>query len=218
MTQLLLCDAAELHAVPIPGAEIFYQASMPLPGSAQSLLCNLITQVPWRAEEIVVWGKRRAQPRLVAWFGDEGHTYTYSGIRMEPLGWTDVLWAIRTRVQDAAQCEFNGVLLNYYRNQNDSMGLHSDDEPELGPTPVIASVSLGERRTLILKHKTRKDLKRVKLPLESGSLLLMRGDTQRNWRHGIDKEARPCGPRVNLTFRRIYPRGQKAGPAGSTRS
>jgi alkylated DNA repair dioxygenase AlkB len=201
-------NQAELQAVPIPGGEVCYQAYLPLPASAETLLQNLIAHVPWRAEDIVVWGKRRAQPRLVAWFADEGQTYTYSGRRMEPLRWTDTLSAIRTRVEDAAKSEFNGVLLNYYRNQNDSMGFHSDDEPELGPRPVIASVSLGERRTFILKHKTRKDLRPVKLPLESGSLLLMKGDTQRNWKHGIDKERRPCGPRVNLTFRRIYPRGQ----------
>jgi alkylated DNA repair dioxygenase AlkB len=95
------------------------------------------------------------------------------------------------------------VLLNYYRDHRDSMGMHSDDEPELGPRPAIASVSLGHQRTFILKHRTRKELERVTLPLESGSLLLMKGDTQRHWKHGIDKERRPCGPRINLTFRQI---------------
>lgn len=206
MTQDLFAHAAKLKAVPMPGAEIFYQASLPLPGSAESVLQDLIAHVPWRAEEIVVWGRRYAQPRLVAWFGDAAATYTYSGLRMEPLAWTDTLSAIRTEVEHAAQAKFNSVLLNYYRDQNDSMGLHSDDEPELGLKPVIASVSLGERRTFILRHKRRRDLKPVRLPLESGSLLLMQGDTQHNWKHGIHKESRPCGPRVNLTFRRIYSR------------
>jgi alkylated DNA repair dioxygenase AlkB len=204
MTQGLFSAATGLQAVPIPGGEVLYQASMRLPAPAEKLLQDLIAHVPWRAQEIVVWGKRRVQPRLVAWYGDEGCSYTYSKIRMQPLPWTDTLSAIRAEVERTTETEFNSVLLNYYRDQNDSMGFHSDDEPELGPTPVIASVSLGERRTLILKHKTRKDLKRVKLPLESGSLLLMKGDTQRNWKHGVDKESRPCGPRVNLTFRRIY--------------
>ena len=95
------------------------------------------------------------------------------------------------------------MLLNYYRDQRDSMGMHSDDEPELGSNPTIASVSLGEQRTLVLKHKFRKELKPVHLPLDSGSLLLMKGATQHHWKHGINKESRPCGPRVNLTFRRI---------------
>jgi alkylated DNA repair dioxygenase AlkB len=176
---------------------------MPLPAPAEILLHNLIADIPWRAEEIVLWGKRHMQPRLIAWFGDEGTTYTYSGIRMQPLAWTDTLCAIRTEVERATFREFNSVLVNYYRDQNDSMGFHSDDEPELGPRPVIASVSLGERRTFILKHKARKDLKPVRVPLESGSLLLMQGDTQHHWKHGILKQREPCGPRVNLTFRRI---------------
>jgi alkylated DNA repair dioxygenase AlkB len=99
--------------------------------------------------------------------------------------------------------DFNSVLLNYYRDQRDSMGFHSDDERELGERPIIASLSLGEERTFILKHKTKKHLKTVRLILASGSLLLMKGGTQRYWKHGINKESRPCGPRVNLTFRRI---------------
>jgi len=88
----------------------------------------------------------------------------------------------------------------------------SDDERELGRQPAIASLSLGEQRTFLLKHKSRKDLKTVKLALPPGSLLLMQGDTQRCWRHGINKERKPCGPRLNLTFRSIIPfdRGQKA--------
>ncbi len=184
---------------------------MPLPGSAEGLLQDLIARVPWRAEEIVVWGKRHLQPRLVAWFGDEGQTYTYSGIRMEPLAWTSTLSAIRRAVERTAGLEFNSVLLNYYRDQHDSMGFHSDDEAELGRRPVIASVSLGERRTFVLKHKTRKDLKAVKLPLESGSLLLMQGETQHHWKHGINKERRLCGPRVNLTFRRIQLSARRPG-------
>jgi len=95
------------------------------------------------------------------------------------------------------------VLLNYYRDNRDSMGFHSDDEPELGLRPVIASLSLGEERTLTMKHKLNKLAKPIRLKLTSGSLLLMKGETQRYWNHGIAKESRPCGPRVNLTFRRI---------------
>ena len=111
---------------------------------------------------------------------------------------------------------FNSVLLNYYRDQNDSMGFHSDDEPELGSQPTIASVSLGASRTFILKHKTKRHLKPVRISLPGGSLLVMSGDTQQFWKHGIEKESQPCGPRVNLTFRRIFGTGDGQLPSRLT--
>jgi alkylated DNA repair dioxygenase AlkB len=117
------------------------------------------------------------------------------------LPWTETLQDIRRAVEAAAGASFNSVFLNYYRDHRDSMGFHSDDEPELGKEPTIASLSLGETRTLTLKHRRRKDREPVRLLLESGSLLVMKGETQRNWKHGIAKQSRPCGPRVNLTFR-----------------
>jgi alkylated DNA repair dioxygenase AlkB len=203
----LFSNAGTLLAIPVPDADLSYMASMNLPAPPETLLRELVDQIPWRAEDITVWGKKYRQPRLMAWYGDRGRSYTYSGIRLEPLPWTALLASIRQHVEDAADEEFNSVLLNYYRDHNDSMGMHSDDEPELGPRPAIASVSLGNERTFVLKHRTRKDLKRVRLPLQSGSLLLMKGDMQRHWKHGIDKERRPCGPRINLTFRRILPGG-----------
>jgi alkylated DNA repair dioxygenase AlkB len=132
-----------------------------------------------------------------------GKDYTYSGIHLDALSWTPLLLDIKNRVELVAHANFNSVLLNYYRDHRDSMGLHSDDEQELGKRPIIASVSLGQERTFIMKHKGDKALKPVRLKLTSGSLLLMKGETQRCWKHGIDKETRPCGPRVNLTFRRI---------------
>ena len=164
---------------------------------------QLIDEVPWRAENIVVWGRTYPQPRLIAWYGDAGKNYTYSSIQSTPLPWTRALLDIKSRVEAVAHTDFNSVLLNYYRDHRDSMGLHSDDEPELGERPILASLSLGEDRTFILKHKREKALKPVRLKVTSGSLLLMKGDTQRYWKHGIEKETRPCGPRVNLTFRRI---------------
>ena len=163
---------------------------------------DLIRDVPWRAEKITVWGKSHPQPRLVAWFGDAGKDYAYSGIRLDPLPWTPALLDIKRRVEAATAAQFNSVLLNYYRDHRDSMGLHSDDEPELGERPIIASVSLGEERSFVFKHK-RKAAKPVRMNLLSGSLLLMKGETQRNWKHGIEKETRPRGARVNLTFRQI---------------
>ncbi len=117
------------------------------------------------------------------------------------MPFTPLQLAVRAAVEEVSAQRFNSVLLNYYRDGRDSMGMHSDDEAELGPQPVIASVSFGATRTFILKHKTSKAT--LKLDLPSGSLLLMSGDTQRNWLHGINKSSRALGPRVNLTFRII---------------
>ncbi|MGB7950339.1 MAG: alpha-ketoglutarate-dependent dioxygenase AlkB [Candidatus Binatia bacterium] len=192
-----------LEPISIQDAEVYYLRELLLAQSAEAVMRQLIDQVPWRAENIFMWRKSVPQPRLVAWFGDREAHYTYSGVRHDPLPWTPVLLDIRKRVEGIASTHFNSVLLNYYRNHRDSMGLHSDDEPELGPQPVIASLSLGGERIFIMKHKTRRELKSVRLRLASGSLLLMKGETQHYWKHGIDKQAQPCGPRVNLTFRRI---------------
>jgi alkylated DNA repair dioxygenase AlkB len=191
----------EIERLPLPDADLSFWRQMDLGRPCDSLLQELIESTDWRQEEITVYGKSYLQPRLSAWHGDL--SYSYSGIRLEPLPWTPILLDLKARVEALTGNEFNSVLLNYYRDQNDSMGMHSDDERELGPQPAIASLSLGEDRRFLLKHKTRKDLKTVKLVLHSGSLLLMRGDTQQYWRHGINKETRSCGPRINLTFRAI---------------
>ena len=192
-----------LETIPLPDAEMHYLSELDLGRDQDSVLHQLIAEVPWRQENILVWGKMYRQPRLVAWYGDKGSNYTYSGITLRPLPWTDLLLDIRRRVETATSAEFNSVLLNYYRDNRDSMGFHSDDEAELGQNPTIVSLSLGEERTLVLKHRTNKLAKPVRLRLESGSLLLMKGETQRYWKHGIAKETRRCGPRINLTFRRI---------------
>jgi alkylated DNA repair dioxygenase AlkB len=193
----------ELEQIHMRDAAVYYLRYLPLAETPRTVMYRLIDEVPWRAEKIVLWGKTYPQPRLIAWYGDPGKNYTYSGITLSPLPWTQMLLNIKSRVEAVARTDFNSVLLNYYRDHWDSMGLHSDDEPELGARPILASVSLGEARTFILKHKRDKGLKPVRLKLASGSLLLMKGDTQRYWKHGIDKETRPCGRRVNLTFRRI---------------
>ena len=192
-----------LAQIPMQDAEVYYLCHLALREGPRIVMRRLIDEISWRAESIVVWGRTCPQPRLIAWYGDLGTTYTYSGIQLTPVPWTQVLLDIKSRVEAVAHTDFNSVLLNYYRDHRDSMGMHSDDEPELGERPVLASLSLGEERIFILKHKREKALKPVRLRLASGSLLLMKGETQRHWKHGIDKETRPCGPRVNLTFRRI---------------
>jgi len=201
--QDLFASQSTLDPVPLPGADVSYLRAFDVGLPPMEMLQALIDETPWRQEAVKVWGKTFRQPRLVAWYGDPGHAYSYSGISLNPLPWTDRLSDIKARVELLVPTRFNSVLLNYYRNENDSMGMHSDDETELGPRPTIASISLGAERSFLLKSKIDPAAKLVKLPLASGSLLLMRGDTQKNYKHGIGKESRPLGPRVNLTFRVI---------------
>lgn len=204
----------DLLAVPgcerlaLADAEISLWRQPDLGQSSAALLEQLIRSTEWRQERITVYGKAYLQPRLSAWYGDL--SYAYSGINMQARPWTPLLSEIRTGIEALLGHRFNSVLLNYYRDENDSMGMHSDNESELGQQPLIASLSLGDERVFLLRHRTRKDLKTIKLPLPSGSLLVMAGKTQSHWRHGIARERLPCGPRVNLTFRRVIP------DAGST--
>jgi len=199
-TQNQLTDF-EIERLPLVDADLQLWRRVDLGRPYDSLLQAIIEDTAWRQEEITVYGKPYLQPRLSAWYGDLA--YSYSGIRLEPLPWTSTLLDIKLRVEALVKHQFNSVLLNYYRDQSDSMGMHSDDERELGPQPAIASLSLGEERTFLLRHKSRKDLKTVRLALSSGSLLLMQGQTQQYWRHGINKERQVCAPRINLTFRTI---------------
>ncbi|MCS6819701.1 MAG: alpha-ketoglutarate-dependent dioxygenase AlkB [Chitinophagales bacterium] len=162
----------------------------------------LKNNICWKAQPIMLFGKWVYQPRLVAWYGDPGKLYSYSGICLSPEPWNDALAEIKTSVENVCNFEFNSVLLNFYRDQRDSMGLHSDDEKELGKNPVIASVSFGAERFFLLQHKKEKNLK-LKLLLPSGSLLVMKGETQHFWKHGLPKCSKPCNGRINLTFRKI---------------
>lgn len=200
----------EPQALPLPDGEAQLYTGLPLGCEEATLLRRLIDEIDWRQEYITLFGKTHKQPRLVAWYGDPDAHYTYSGKTYQPLPWNSALLDLKKLAEQVSGSSFNSVLLNYYRDGRDSMGLHADDEPELGPEPVIASLSLGATRTLYFRHRSRKELATVNVPLPSGSLLVMRGETQRNWKHGIRKVARPCGPRVNLTFRHIF--GQR-GPA-----
>lgn len=186
--------------IPIEDGELTLLAQLPLDYSNDEILARLTAETDWRAESITLWGKRFLQPRLTAWHGDA--RYTYSGLTLDPLPWTPLLAHIKAAVETATGRRFNSVLLNYYRDERDSMGMHSDDEAELGPDPAIASVSFGETRTFLLRHKRSK--RTVKLDLTSGSMLLMAGATQANWVHGINKSSRPHRPRINLTFRFIW--------------
>jgi alkylated DNA repair dioxygenase AlkB len=195
----LFSDDANLVPIPIEDGELAMLARMPLPASPAGVLEQLIQETPWRAETIVLYGKRYLQPRLTAWFGEA--SYTYSGLTLAPAPMTPLLNGLRSTVENLTGHRYNSVLLNYYRDGGDSMGMHSDDEPELGPAPAIASLSLGATRTFILRHKLTK--RTVKIDLTDASLLLMAGELQKYWLHGINKTVKPRGARLNLTFRYI---------------
>ena len=169
---------------------------------ASQLLDALRDGVGWQQEEIVIFGQRRRVPRLVAWHGDPGARYRYSGTDHDPEPWTPDLERLRARVHELSGFEFNAVLLNRYRDGRDGMGWHADDEPELGRNPAIASVSLGAPRRFCLRHRRNRDLK-LDLELPHGSLLVMTGPTQHHWLHALPKTRRPVGERINLTFRRV---------------
>lgn len=195
----LFDDATALTAIPIEDGRLAFQQRLDLDLSPQDVFCRLRDETDWRAEQIQVWGKLHLQPRLSAWHGTA--RYRYSGKTFEPQPFTPLQLDIKQAVELATGCRFNSVLLNYYRDERDSMGFHADDEPELGPEPAIASVSFGAPRTFILKHRTVP--KTVKLALGDGCLLLMAGTLQQHWTHGINKERTARGARINLTFRLI---------------
>jgi len=186
-------------------ADVSFMTHMPLDTQDVEIFRRLKNEIVWRHEKVFVWGKWHLQPRLTAWYGDPGKSYSYSGTEMHSLPWTHLLIEIKNRVEELTGSQFNSVLLNLYRDNRDRMGFHSDNERALGPEPTIASLSYGATRTLIFKHKRVKSLPPKSIALTSGSLLLMKGQTQQNWNHGINSESRPCGPRINLTFRQIYP-------------
>lgn len=192
--------------LPIADADVRLYASPDLGAPPSVLFDTLFDSLAWRQEDIVLFGRKLRQPRLLAWYGDADAVYRYSGVQHEPLPWTEVLAGLRQRLERLTAARFNSVLANLYRDHRDSMGLHADDEPELGKRPVIASLSLGAERVFRLRHRHRRDLRPVRMLLPAGSLLVMAGDTQVNWKHEVPKQALPCGPRINLTFRQILPR------------
>lgn len=166
-------------------------------------LARLRAEVPWETHRIRLFGRSIDSPRLSCWIGDDDAVYTYSGTRFDPHGWTPALTALRLWLEGVLHAPFNSVLCNLYRSGQDSMGWHSDDEAELGAEPVIASLSLGAVRRFRLRHK-RDTSQRLELELAPGSLLVMRGITQRHYRHDLPKSARAIGERINLTFRFIH--------------
>lgn len=188
----------------LPGASLVLRPDWLAGEATDRLFDDLRDTLPWSVHRIRMFGRSVDSPRLSAWIGDTGAVYRYSGTDFAPHPWNAALAALRTRLQEELDVPFNSVLANLYRDGRDAMGWHSDDEPELGPRPVIASVSLGGVRRFALKHRQDAALGRT-LELPHGSLLVMAGDTQRFYRHALPRTAKPVAPRINLTFRWIDP-------------
>ena len=155
----------------------------------------------WETGFIKIFGKTHQIPRLQAWYADNEIEYTYSGKKLQRHNWNNLLLEIKEKIENITSFKFNSVLANLYRDGNDSMGLHSDDEKELGKKPVIASLSLGETREIYFKHKNKK--LNLIIPQASGQLMVMHGKTQEYWKHEIKKTKKIKKPRINLTFRNI---------------
>lgn len=167
-----------------------------------SLLKTFIAETSWAQETVQMYGKMIKTPRLTAWYGDSGKSYTFSGNKYYPIPWTQELLNVKAKIEPIARLRFNTVLLNYYRDGNDSVAWHSDDEYELGKNPVIGSVSFGQARRFDVRQKQDHKHK-YSIDLENGSLLLMKGDLQHLWEHCVAKSTKPMKERVNLTFRVI---------------
>lgn len=197
-------DLFSESSLQLPDAELALWPQWLSVSVADQWLAQLTEQTPWQQPQVRIYGRYVVVPRLVAWYGDAEASYRYSGLTHQPLPWTPLLAQIREQVEQAAGQSLNGVLLNYYRDGQDSMGWHSDDEAELGVNPLIASLNLGGTRRFDLRRKGQSRIEHS-LDLQHGSLLVMRGATQHHWQHQVAKTRASCAPRLNLTFRLIKP-------------
>jgi len=191
----------ENNLLPIDG-EAYFMAHFFDTEKSNELFDSLLDNIRWKHEPVKIMGKEIMQPRLTAWYGDEGKSYSYTGINMMPSPWNDDLRYIRELIEKKTGLTFNSALLNQYRDGNDSVGWHRDNESSLGVNPIIASVSFGTSRVFSFKHHKDKKLKE-KITLTNGSLLLMMGETQHRWLHSIQKDLSVAAPRINITFRTI---------------
>lgn len=188
------------NILPIDG-EAYLIQSFKNKAKSDVLYEKLRTEIEWSKDLVKIYGKTYETMREVAWYADEGLRYTYSGSTKESLRWTPTLLELKSEIEEISGHDFNACLLNYYHSGEEGMGWHSDDEKALGARPVIASLSLGAARDFVFKHKSE-DLMRS-VYLENGSLLIMKGETQKKWKHALPKRMRLKEGRINLTFRKI---------------
>ena len=195
---------ASTSALDLRGADLLYDPhAWPRP-EADALFAKLREEIPWEQHRLTLFGREVAAPRLSCWIGDPDAVYTWSRTRFAPLPWTPTLAALRAELESRLDARFNSVLANLYRDGRDAMGWHSDDEPELGSEPVIASLSFGATRAFRLRSRSTREAV-LSLDLGHGSLLVMAGATQRLYQHALPRRMRVRDARINLTFRWIRP-------------
>lgn len=201
--------ATEALQLALPDADLALYPNFVGQNTAEAWFIALMQPgaIAWRQDRIMMYGRKVPIPRLNAWYGDPGYLYRYSGIPLSPQPWTPLLAEIRAQICAATGSEFTSALINLYRDGRDSVAWHADDEPELGAQPVIASLSLGASREFQLRHRRYRlnGLPVERIMLNAGSLLVMRGDTQKHWLHQVPKRSttQVPGARINLTFRKI---------------
>lgn len=186
----------------LPNAELYYWPSFLNDADCRAFMATL-TDLPWQQPEIMMFGRKILIPRQQLWMGDAHCSYRYSGVTFVPEPWQPEILQLTQQINQRLQQSFNCVLLNWYQDGSQAMGWHSDDEPELGVAPQIASLSLGQQRRFDLRH--RQTNAQLQLELANGSLLLMAGQCQQYWQHRLPKQAQATAQRFNLTFRYIAP-------------
>lgn len=185
----------------IENGEFIYLPNYFNKSESTTYLNKLKSNIDWKQESMNMYGKQINFPRLTAWYGDNDKPYSFSGIKLSPQPWNEELLEIKNKIEQTAQANFNSVLLNRYRNGNDSISWHTDAEKELGKNPIIASVNFGATRKFQLRHIYTKG--KIEIELTNGSLLIMQGELQHFWQHQVPKTAKAVSERINLTFRVI---------------
>ena len=197
---MTLFDSGPRELLPYDGSARLFDWVL---GSVDStaVMNTLVSEVEWETHTIRMFGKEYLQPRLVAWFGDAGSEYSYSGLKMNVRDWVEPVGSLKSIVEERAGTTFNSVLINYYRDGGDKVGWHRDDEPELGSEPTIASLSIGATRRFKFRHLASREVVSVELP--TGSLVVMSGLSQACWEHEVPRQSSVKEARLNLTFRKV---------------
>jgi alkylated DNA repair dioxygenase AlkB len=189
--------------IKLEDAELLYYPSFFDKSESDRIFKTLLETIKWKQDKIIMYGKEVPLPRLSAWYGDTNKPYRYSGIKLNPLPWTDELLKIKERIEKEAKVKFSSVLLNRYRDGQDYVGWHTDSEKELGKNPIIGSVNFGATRKFQLR-RINNHKEKFEVELKHGTFLVMGGATQHFWQHQVPKTAIKIGERLNLTFRVIY--------------
>ncbi|MDB5115882.1 MAG: alpha-ketoglutarate-dependent dioxygenase AlkB [Mucilaginibacter sp.] len=199
MEQLNLFGETQQNNSLLPGL-LDYVPGLFDPAESEYLMQKFIREMPWQQRSVLMYGKEVITPRLTVWYGDQDADYSVTGDRAIPLPWTEELLMIKNRIEPLAGIRFNTVLLNYYRDGNDSVSWHSDNDGVPGKNRIVASVSFGQARNFDVREKDD-HAKKYTIELQNGSYLLMKGNFQDQWQHRIAKSTKPMKPRINLTFR-----------------